>query len=144
MFSNLKRENISKSLLRFYINKMSNLYYVYIEFIVNNCNLLYSLNLDGTETRNYENYSLSMFFFSIIINMQLKVGPIGLKFFVNTHDGMPRVKKFKIIFFSKFVFLQNYIFFHGQRRAHHLVIFLKLFFCLQYKIIKFSFSNGNH
>ena len=88
MFSNLKREKIRKSLLGFYINKMSNLYYVYIEFIVNNCNLLYSLNLDGTETRNYENCSLSMFF-SIIINMQLKVRPIGLKFFVDIHDGMP-------------------------------------------------------
>ena len=51
-------------------------------------------------------------------------GPIGLNFFVGTHEGPPRLK-IKYIFFSNFFLSQNFVFnffFHGQRRALQLVV----------------------
>ena len=44
-------------------------------------------------------------------------GPIGLKFFVDTHEGCYRLKKIRNFFF------QNFFFFHGQRRDLQLVIY---------------------
>ena len=58
-------------------------------------------------------------------------GPIGLKFFVDTH-GWPRVYRlkksqnffFQIFFFENFFF--QIFFFHGQRRALQLVFNISL------------------